>query len=368
MEAQMMVPNGSVQIPPPPRDRHLWQLQPVRDLLWVLLAAALLALAYQLRGILLPIFTALVIAYLLDPLISRAERLGMPRLWSVTLVSLFLLGLTIAAVLWMVPLLQEQISALLQQFPDYMQAIAERYNLQLGDLSGQLATLLESLQQDPASAFRLLGSILGTTTQVVLWLMLVPFFFFYFTWRYPRLTETVKYWLPPNHRERTLQVLGRMDQEVGGFFRGRLLTAVLCGFLFAFGWYLAQVPYWFLLGMVTGLISFVPYISAVGWLAAMMIKYLEMGLGGAGFDWMAVILWPSIAYTVVNIIEEGVFTPLIQSRTTALKPVTVLVVALVGGKLAGFFGLILAIPVAVCLKVLFDEIMLHRLRHWLSSV
>jgi predicted PurR-regulated permease PerM len=364
----MTVPSGSVQLPPPPRDRHLWQLQPVRDLLWVLLAAALLALVYQLRGILLPIFTALIIAYLLDPLISRAERIGMPRFWSVTLVSLLLLALIVATILWMVPLLQEQVSALLLHVPEYLRTISARYNLQLEDLTGQLATLFESVQQDPTTAFRLLGGILGTTTQVVLWLMLVPFFFFYFTWRYPRLVDKVQAWLPARHRPRTLQVLGRMDQEVGGFFRGRLLTAVLCGFLFALGWWLAQVPYWFLLGMVTGLISFVPYISAIGWLAAMLVKYLEMGLGGAGFDWMAVILWPSLAYTVVNIIEEGVFTPLIQSRTTALKPVTVLVVALIGGKLAGFFGLLLAIPVAVCLKVLFDEIMLHRLRFWLSSV
>jgi predicted PurR-regulated permease PerM len=363
-----MVANGSAQFPPPPRDRHLWQLQPVRDLLLVLLAAALLALAYQLRGILLPMFTALIIAYLLDPLISRAEGIGMPRFWSVTLVSILLLALIVAAGLWMVPLLQEQISTLLQHFPAYLQSISQRYNLPMGDLSGQLATLFESLQQDPSSAFRLLSSILGTTTQMVLWLMLVPFFFFYFTWRYPRVVEKVKDWLPCHHRERTLQVLERMDQEVGGFFRGRLLTAVLCGFLFAFGWFLAQVPYWFLLGMATGLISFVPYISVVGLLAAMLVKYFEMGLGGAGFDWMAVILWPSLAYTVVNIIEEGVFTPLIQSRTTALKPVTVLVVALIGGKLAGFFGLILAIPVAVCLNVLFDEIMRHRLRNWLSNI
>jgi predicted PurR-regulated permease PerM len=362
------MPNESVHIPPPPRDRHLWQLQPVRDLLWVLLAAAAAVLAYELRGILLPIFTALIIAYLLDPLISRAERIGMPRFGSVTLVSLFLLALITAAMLWMMPLLQEQVSTLLRQVPDYLQTISQRYGLQTGDLSAQLVALLESLQDDPASAFRLLGSILGTTTQMALWLMLVPFFFFYFTWRYPRLTEKVKAWLPPNHRQRTLQVLGRMDQEVGGFFRGRLLTALLCGFLFAFGWFLAQVPYWFLLGMLTGLISFVPYVSIVGWLAAMLIKYLEMGLGGAGFDWMAVILWPSIAYAVVNTIEEGVFTPLIQSRTTALKPVTVLVVALIGGKLAGFFGLMLAIPVAVCLKVLFDETMLHPLRHWLSRI
>jgi predicted PurR-regulated permease PerM len=362
------VPTGPVQLPPPPRDRHLWQLQPVRDLLWVLLVAALLALAYQLRGILLPIFTALIIAYLLDPLISRAEGIGIPRFWSVTMVSILLLAMIVVSGLWMVPLLQEQIATLLQQFPGYLQTISQRYNLQTGDISGQLTSLFESLQQDPASVFRVLGGILGTTTQIVLWLLLVPFFFFYFTWRYPVLVAKVRDWLPPNHRERTLQVLGRMDQEVGGFFRGRLLTAVLCGFLFAFGWFLAQVPYWFLLGMVTGLISFVPYISAVGWLAAMLVKYLEMGLGGAGFDWMAVILWPSLAYTVVNIIEEGVFTPLIQSRTTALKPVTILVVALIGGKLAGFFGLILAIPVAVCLNVLFDEIMLHRLRSWLSSL
>lgn len=364
----MTAPSGLIP-PPPPRDRHLWQLQPVRDLLWVLLAGALLALAYQLRGILLPIFTALIIAYLLDPLMSSAERrLGMPRFWSVTLVSFLLLAMMIAAVLWMLPLLQEQIAGLLRHAPDYLQAISARYNMRLGDFTGQFASLLESLQEDPTSIIRVLGGILGTTTQLVLWLMLVPFFFFFFTWRYPRLVEQVKDWLPPNHRQRTLQVLNRMDQEVGGFFRGRLLTAVLCGFLFAFGWFLAQVPYWFLLGMITGLISFVPYLSVVGWLAAMLVKYLEMGLGGTGFDWMAVILWPSLVYTIVNFVEEGVFTPLIQSRTTALKPVTVLVVALIGGKLGGIFGLILAIPVAVCLKVLYDEIMLHRLRSWLSSV
>jgi predicted PurR-regulated permease PerM len=358
------IPNEQEEYSRPWQDRHLWQITPVHDAGWIALIVASLVFAYYLKGVFLPLLIAFLVAYLIDPMVSGAEtRWRIPRLASLSFLSaIVLLGAAVAG-LWLVPIIRDQVSSFLDNLPAYLRQISNRYGIDVGDITEQVQNLLKRMQEEPDTIIRALGQILGTTTQIVLWVMLVPLFSFYFSWRYPQITDWGRELLPIQRKGRILDILNKMDVEIGGFFRGRLLIAVICGGLFSVGWMLTGVPYWFLIGMLTGLISFIPYISVIGWLFAMAIKYLDMSLGdGMGFDWIAVLLWPSIVYTIVNIIEEGVLTPLIQSRTTALKPMTVLVVVLIGGKLAGFFGLLLAIPVAVCLRILATEVLLPHLR------
>jgi predicted PurR-regulated permease PerM len=128
------------------------------------------------------------------------------------------------------------------------------------------------------------------------------------------------------------------------------------------GWALTGVRYWFILGLITGVLTIIPYASLVGWPLAILLKYLDGFSSGAdGFDMMTVVVWPSVAYLVVQFIESWLLTPWVQSQSMEMSAVTVLIVVFIGGALGGFYGLLLAIPVAACLKILLQELLLPRL-------
>ena len=160
-----------------------------------------------------------------------------------------------------------------------------------------------------------------------------------------------------------------MDTAVGSFFRGRLIIAFLMAVLFALGWLLAGVPYWFLLGVGTGVLSIIPYAASVGWPLAILLKYLDLttGAGAPDFAWVDVFVWPSLVYGLVQVFEGWVLTPWIQSESTNLSAVTILIVIFVGGTVGGLYGLLLAIPIAACLKILAIEMLLPQLHRWAAD-
>lgn len=134
--------------------------------------------------------------------------------------------------------------------------------------------------------------------------------------------------------------------------------------MFSAGWFLAGVPYWFLLGIATGLLSTAPYLSNLGWIAALLVKYLEMTTGAqaVGFDIWSVIVWPTVVFQGVNVIEEYILTPWIQSKSTTLNPLTIIVVVFIGGWIGGVLGLLFAIPTAACIKIFLEEVVSPYLR------
>lgn len=362
-------------------DRHLWEIQPIRDLFIFLAMAGLLWFLYELRSVFLPVFVALLFAYLVNPLVAYAcTRWKVPRPLTVAVVMFLLILAGVGIGLWFVPLLIEQAQALIQKIPVYAHTLSQRYERLFGSWSFNVQDLLGRIQDDPMAtlrplflgtgqAFGLLGQVLGVTANVALYTILIPVYFFFFAWHFESMSRFVVRLIPIAHRPRVSQVSGRMDTAVRGFFFERLLIAVITGVLYAGAWALADVPYWFLLGIVTGLTSLVPYLSAIGWPLAVVIKYADVVATGQsnGIDWMAILLWPSVAYLVVQFIESWVLTPWMQSRSTDMSAVTILIVVFVGGTVGGLFGLIFAIPVVTCLKILIEEFIRPRWLQWVRE-
>ncbi len=94
---------------------------------------------------------------------------------------------------------------------------------------------------------------------------------------------------------------------------------------------------------------------------AILLKYLDVLSGAGSFEWLPIVVWPSLAYLVVQFIESWLLTPWVQSQSMDMSAVTVLIVVFIGGALGGFYGLLLAIPVAACLKILAQELIVPRL-------
>ncbi len=346
------------------RGRHLWQITAVRDLLWLLAGVVLLWLLYDVRSVLLPIFAGLVLAYLLDPVITKVKRRwGMSRLFSVLLICLLVILAGAGIGFWAIPVLVKQAAALAKQVPDYLHTLNQQYGLQLQDLAGRLTEQFQGAQDGP-SVLDFLKKIAGTTADIILWMVLPPIYFVFFALKFQTLKEEGSSLLSADRHPRTMDTLRRMDDAVGTFFRARLMISLLVGVIFIIGWWLANVPYWFLLGAITGLLSMIPYLSIAGWLLALLVKYFDMmiGEGAPGFDWMAVLLWPSIVFGIGNFIEGWILTPWIHGRTTHLNPITILTVVLIGGALAGFWGLLFGIPAAICLTMLAEEFLLPSVR------
>ena len=356
-------------------DRHLWEITAVRDTLWFAAGALFLWMLYKLSSIFVPIFIAIILAYLANPLIGWAQRRwSLPRPLTVSLLLLLFSLATAGLLVGIGPLVTEQVQTLVKKAPAYVSSLNQRIG-NVPWLSGQIETTLNSFKEDPFSflrpfvsstgqAFGVLGAMIGTTLNFALALFLIPLYFFFFGWHFDRMLLTLSRFIPRSRRDRTYAVLSRMDSAFSGFFHERLLIAFITGAMYAIGWALTDVPYWFLLGAGTGLLSLIPYVSAIGWPLAVLFKYLDSLTGGEQLAWLAIVVWPSVAYLVVQFIESWILTPWIQQRSSDMSAVTLLIVMFIGGAVGGLFGMILCIPVAACIKILLEEFFVPRWSRW----
>ena len=357
-------------------DRHLWEMTPVKDLFYIGLVIVLGWGIYELSGIFLPVFVALVLAYLANPVIRYIERAwGWPRPLSTALFLLLFTGLAAGMILFLGPLVADQFRMLIRNAPKYAEWLTAKLPWE-GKLADHVLPLLNGATQDPLAlikplfagtgqAFGILGVMAGATMNAALLLFLLPVYFFFFAWHCDRLLPVMMRFVPRTHREKVDHVLQRMDTAVSGYFRERLLIAIVTGIMYATAWAWAGVPYWSLLGAGTGLLTLVPYISAIGWPLAILFKYLDsLTTSGMSAGWMEVFLWPSLAYLAVEFIEGWILTPWIQRRSSDMSAVTLIIVLLMGGAIGGIFGMIFAIPVAACIKIAVEELVLPRWTAW----
>jgi predicted PurR-regulated permease PerM len=345
----------------------------------LLIVAALVVvwLLYALSSVFTPVLVALGLAYLFNPVISMAEtRWRLPRPVTISLLLLFLTLGAVAFLAWLGPLLVQQAQTLMRKAPRYLEMIGGYFGVELAHVVEELLALpssdetlsaMQPLVSGTGQALGLIGAVIGTTTYIAMTAILLPVYFFFFAWRFDEIALTLKRLIPSTYRARTLEILGQIDQAVMNFFRGRLLIALITGVLYAAGWAWTGVPYWFLLGAGTGLLSIVPYVNAIGWPLAIILKYLDVAANSGPMDWISILLVPSLPYLVVQFFESWWLTPWIEGRSNDLHPVTVIIAVLVGGAAGGFLGLALAIPLAATGKILLYELLLPRWKQWVRG-
>ncbi len=201
-----------------------------------------------------------------------------------------------------------------------------------------------------------------------------------FSLSWPAVLELGRDLIPLGQRDRILGLIGRMDRTVSAFVRGRLMVASLVGCLYAIGWTIVGVPYGLVLGLVVGVLSLVPYLAAIGLLVAWLLLalqlishpdpgswYLAAGANGAlDIVWWKVLLFPLIVNFIVQQTEDYVLNPLIQGKATELHPAVIMMAVIAGGSLAGLYGMLLAVPVAACAKILITAELLPGFKRWAS--
>jgi predicted PurR-regulated permease PerM len=359
-----------------PRNLHLWEIVAIRELCVLGVVACVLWLCFQLQAILVPVLIGLGLAYLADPMLDYVEQAWrLPRWIAVAFMVLIICALLSGLVLWIGPVLVDQLTHFFEKIPEYLSLLANRYDVDLEDISRRLYEISTNVQSDPfatlktffsgtGQVFHFTNIIIGTVGSFLFSLSLIVIYFFFFAWTFPSIQQKVWHLVESQGDGRWKQLLCEMDVAIGEFFRGRLLIALIMSVMFGGGWFFVGMPYWVLLGFCAGVLSLIPYAATLMWPIALLLKYLDMSMGSSSTDnyWMQVLVWPSVVYLGVQFIEGWILTPWIQSQSTDLSAATILLVVLIGGALGGVLGLIVAIPVAACLKILAKELIIPRIK------
>ncbi|MCC6679624.1 MAG: AI-2E family transporter [Phycisphaeraceae bacterium] len=204
------------------------------------------------------------------------------------------------------------------------------------------------------------GTAISFTSYLALAAVVTAFCFFFFSWKFQPLCDWFVPFIPRSHRDKTLELLGKMDQTVAAFIRGRLVQATVMGIVLSVGWWIAGVPGFLLLGLLSGALNLIPFAAVIGCAAAVALSAYGAVAGGQFTLW--VLLWPVLVYAIAQTLDGWVVEPLVQGKATDLDPVTVLLVVMLGAALGGLLGMMLAIPVAACAKILSKEVLLPKLR------
>ena len=328
---------------------------------WQLLALVLVigALLYLLGPVLTPFAFSALLAYLGDPLVDRLERNGLSRTLAVLVVFVWMTLVLVGVVLLLVPMIEAQIVRLVESLPRYgewfqltaLPWIEARTGVSLVALEPDrlVAALREHWQQAGGVAAAVLGGLSKSGVAVLAFvanLLLVPVVTFYLLRDWDVLVERVRMLLP-RPIEGTVSRLARESDEVlGGFMRGQLTVMLALGTIYSLGLWAAGIDLALLIGMLAGLVSFVPYLGViVGAGAGIIAALVQHG------DLLHVLLVVGV-FTVGQVLEGFVLTPWLVGDRIGLHPVAVIFAIMAGGQLFGFLGVLLALPVAAVAMVL----------------
>lgn len=479
-------PRGEGPKVPTWHSRHLWQIQPVRDVLILLGVFGLLYLGYVLRTVTVPLLLALLLAYLLEPVVRRLEKtkyftrqgavsaiLASVVVFAVVPIALgtafaVVQGVGIAGITkdhidrfttvtsytrqhdgavvphydpsrGPVPSARPPVFAL--QFYDLVEPEpseadpagldpvvepddrggdplplgvrvvddeAHRASAAFENLPGVLKPVvyqylrrlshdLDAMDQEGGSLGQLLdwglGIIRGNAARMtdaavqggritlatglatvmsvgmlLFTLFLTGFFFYFLSTGYAKVRDFGYEVLPHQHRDRIVHMLGQMDKVVAGFVRGRITIAIIQSIVFTIAYWLIGVPAPLIFGPLVGILSIVPYVALLG----IPITIAALAIDNSGFlafqqTWWWTLAAPLAVYFAGQAVDDYLLTPAIQGKATNMDVPTILFASLAGGILAGIYGLLLAIPVAACVKILLRELFWPRFHAWLRG-
>jgi predicted PurR-regulated permease PerM len=359
---------------------HLWEFSWVRDVFWLGLILAIAVLAWWLRAIVEPVLLALLFAYLSNPVIEWfGKKWKWSRLFTVAVLFALVAGAAVGVGIAVVPLAIEQGKEFLQKLPEYVDALAKSFGLSDETVLQELKDKGAAAMQDPVSnlsylwdgvvtGFGVLTGFFGTATAIVVGVALFPVYFFYFAWKWPTIRVWAASFIPASCQTRVREIVGQMDKAVGDYFRTRLFIALIMGVMYSVGWGIAGVPYWLLVGMFGGLLGIIPYAAMFAWIAAMVLRFLELENGITGVsDALAVLLWPSLVYGIVQASDDWLLTPWLQGRELEMNFVTIILAVLIGGAVAGLLGMLLAVPAAACVRIFWAEVLRPKLATFAES-
>ena len=328
---------------------------PQAVILAVFLLFGLLIVIYM-GGMLAPILIAIVIAYMLEAIVTLLEQYKTPRLAAVIVVCLIFLLLLLFLILLMIPLLSQQITQLIQELPNQLdkgqQALLHLPELYPEILSeSQVNDIVTDVRKQITSMGQAFLSVSLSSIPIlfafVVYCILVPLLVFFFLKDKDIIINWLRRYLP-KERGLAAQVWQEMDLQIGNYVRGKIIEIIIVGVATYVTFLVMGLNYALLLAVLVGLSVIIPFIGAAAvTIPVAMIAYFQWG-------WSADFAWLILGYGVIQALDGNILVPLLFSEAVNLHPVAIIVAVLVFGGLWGLWGVFFAIPLATLVKAVLN--------------
>ncbi len=326
---------------------------------WTLLIGVFCVLMYLFSPVMMPFVMGMAIAYLMDPFVDRLEKRGLPRwMGTVLAIALFISGIAVL-ILLLLPLIQTQIQALVTAIPGYaakLQTVAvpwaehkllhiapdavDRMRDAIGDMAtdavGSMGNVVKHIVTNGIAIFDILSLFVVT-----------PVVAFYLLRDWDKIVVHIDGVLPRRHAAVIRAEADKIDETLSGFVHGQALVCLSLGAYYAIALTLAGLDFGATIGVVAGVLSFIPYVGTV------MGFVCSLGLALIQFDDISRVLIIVCIYILGQVMEGNVISPKLVGDRIGLHPVWIIFAILAGGSLFGFLGVLVALPVAAVLGVLF---------------
>ncbi len=329
-----------------------------RTIVKVIVVLLILALIYLLRDVILILVVSLILTAALNPWVNSLQRRKVPRILATVFIYLAFFGTFIIILILMIPPIAEQVKEVAANFPDYYRRITSDFE-QFRDFS-----LQESLFDNLESWLSSLSTNIGQTTAGVFSALVTLFgglfafagvfvITFYMLLEENALKKFVKSVTSPKYQPYIFQLLNRMQERLRLWLRGQLILSLIIGVLTYVGLLIIGVKYSLILGLWAGLTEFIPYLGPM--LGAIPAVFIALTTGSF-VKALFVVIW----YIIIQQLENDLIVPKVMEKTVGLNPLVVIIVMLIGAKLAGIVGLLLAIPVTLILKAFMEDFLASR--------
>lgn len=321
--------------------------------------AGFILFLFLFRTILLPFIVGMALAYFLDPVADRLERLGLNRFMATTLILVTFIFVFVLALMIIIPVLATQLNDFIQHVPGYvseLQNFIATSNARWlpGWLDGQMVTIKENfsklLTEGAGFVATLVAQIWNSgkaLVDIAALLVVTPVVAFYLLLDWDRMVAKVDSWVPRNQVGAVREIATEMDKTIAGFVRGQGSLCLILGIYYAVGLSLIGLNFGLLIGFFTGMISFIPYVgSTVGLVLAAGVALVQF--------------WPDYVHLVIVVIfffsgqflEGNILQPKLVGQSVGLHPVWLMFALFAFGALFGFVGVLVAVPAAAAIGVL----------------
>ena len=317
---------------------------------WGLAIIVFIGILWIMGSVLTPYLVAMALAYFLDPVADRLENLGLSRLFAVVIITLSALILAVIFMILIVPTLVEQLLNLIDDIPQLIQSaqgfIETRFpKLDLG--SSEILTRFQSALQSAGST---IANILLTSTRTafgfIAMLVIVPVVTFFMLLDWDKLVAKIDSWLPRDHRDTIRTILIDIDKTLAGFIRGQGTVCLIMAIYYALVLWVVGLKYGIILGMIAGILTFIPYVGAmIG--GGLVVGFALFQFWGA---------WPHLALILAvyfggQSVEGNFITPNLVGKSVGLHPVWIMFSLSAFGSFLGLTGMLIGVPVAASIGV-----------------
>lgn len=310
-----------------------------------------------LKAVLFPFLIALIISYVLNPIVNLLNGRKVPRTIAVLLIyAVFILAVTVI-LMNLIPMFVQQLNELNEHLPEFtMRAQHMIITLNQNDFLPESVRMginnaIYQIEQQLAESIAGWINRIGSTLGIVFVMFIVPFLAFYMLKDFQLIEKTVLTFVPTKHKRRTIRLVTDIDKALGNYIRGQFIVCVVVGIFAYIGYWWIDLPYPLLMAAIVGIFNIIPYVGPFFGAAPALVVASTVSL--------KLVLLVIVVNTACQILEGNVISPQVVGRSLHMHPLMIIFALLAGGELGGIAGMILAVPMFAVGKVIYHHIYLY---------